>query len=269
MPACSSSCRARSRRPSPHPVGAALHRRGRGRLHRRRRRAHDHARGRLRDHADLDVARPRQRFVEADGVARRARYPAGGDVQRGLRRERRRGRAGGDRARGHVGREVRQRPAAGRLEAGAADLADLQLSLFAHARGAGRSRQGRPARRLPRLQAALRQSGERRRADRHHGHLHAAPAQGLRDRALPQHRRHGVLGGRGRGRDASSATRCCAGRSATTSWCRAGPRSCTRPRARRCCSPSPTVRSRRGSICGARIAAANRAQPSSQPACFT
>ena len=63
------------------------------------------------------------------------------------------------------------------------------------------------ARRLPRLQAALRQPGERRRADADHGHLHAAPAQGLRDRALSQHRRHGVLGGRGRGRERRSATR--------------------------------------------------------------
>ena len=82
-----------------------------------------------------------------------------------------------------------------------ADLADLQLSLCPHARGAAGPRQGRPARCLPRLQAALRQSGERRRADRHHGHLHAAPAQGLRDGALSQHRRHGVLGGRGHGRE--------------------------------------------------------------------
>ena len=70
---------------------------------------------------------------------------------------------------------------------------------------AGLAKAGPPDR-LPRLQAALRQSGERRCADRHHGHLHAAPAQGLPDRALPQHRRHGVLGGRGRGREPWSAT---------------------------------------------------------------
>ncbi len=47
-------------------------------------------------------------------------------------------------------------------------------------------RQGGRARCLPRLQAALRQSGQRRRADRHHGHLHAAPAEGFHDRALSQ-----------------------------------------------------------------------------------
>ena len=41
---------------SPHPVGAAFHRRGRRRLHRSRRRAHNHARGRLRHHSDLDLA---------------------------------------------------------------------------------------------------------------------------------------------------------------------------------------------------------------------
>ena len=167
--------------PPPHPVGAALHRRGRGRLHRRRRRAHDHARGRFRHHADLDLARSRQRFEAAHGVAGRARHPDGGDVQRRLRRERRERRAGRHRARGHVRRQVRQRPAAGRLEARAPDLADLQLPLCAHARGAAGPGQGRPARRLPRLQAALCQSGQRRRADRHHGHLHAAPAQGFRD----------------------------------------------------------------------------------------
>ena len=85
-------------------------------------------------------------FDEADGLAGRPRHPAGGDVQRGLRRERRERRAGRHRARGHVGRQVRQRPAAGRLEARAPDLADLQLSLRAHARGAGRAGQGRPAR---------------------------------------------------------------------------------------------------------------------------
>ena len=133
-------------------------------------------------------------------------------------------------ARGHVGCEVRERPAAGRLEAVAPDLADLQLSLRAHARGAGRTRQGRAARCLPRLQAALRQSGERRRADRHHGHLHAAAAQGLRDArpiAAPTARCSRSSRARARAR---SATRPCAGRSATTSSCRAGPRSCTRPK---------------------------------------
>ena len=70
---------------------------------------------------------------------------------------------------------------------------------YARTREALAAGQGRPARSLPRLQAALRQPGKRRRADRHHGHLHAAPAQGLQDRALSQHRRHGVLGGRGHG----------------------------------------------------------------------
>ncbi len=94
----------------------------------------------------LDLARPWQRIGQAHGMAGRARHSHGGDVQRGLRRERRERRAGRHRARRHVGREIRQRPAAGRLEARASDLAHLQLSLRAHARGLGRPRQGRSAR---------------------------------------------------------------------------------------------------------------------------
>ena len=57
-------------------VGAALHHRGQGRLHRGRRREDDDAAGRLRHHAVLDLARPRQRERRADGLAGRARHAA-------------------------------------------------------------------------------------------------------------------------------------------------------------------------------------------------
>ena len=60
-------------------------------------------------------------------------------------------------------------------------LADLQLSLRAHARGTGAARQGRPPRSLPRHQDALHQSRDRRPCHADHGHLHPAAAQGLQD----------------------------------------------------------------------------------------
>ena len=126
---------------------------------------------------------------------------------------------------------------------------------YPHARGAGRPGQGRPARRLSRLQAALRQSGERRRADRHHGHLHAAPAQGLCDRALPQHRRHGVLGGRGLGREHGRRHGDALEEARSLRRAELGQGRAQGRRAKRCCSPSPTVRCRKSSTCGARIAA--------------
>ena len=56
--------------------------------------------------------------------------------------------------------------------------------------------------------------------------------KGFATRALSQHRRHGVLGGRRRGREHGRRQDACAGRSATISSCRAGPRSCTRPKSR-------------------------------------
>ena len=138
----------------------------------------DHARGRFRHHADLDLARPRQRFDEADGVAGRARHPDGGDVQRGLRRERRERRAGRHRARRHVRRQVRQRPAAGRLEARAPDLADLQLSLCAHARGAAGPRP-RPARPMPATATSCATSTRRAAA-------HRSPTMGTFMQLLPK-----------------------------------------------------------------------------------
>ena len=52
------------------------------------------------------------------------------------------------------------------------------------------------------------------------------------------------------------------GPQATSSWCRAGSLSRTRPRtASACCSPSPTARCRRRSACGARTAATRDCHP--------
>ena len=59
------------------PVGAALRARGQGRLHRGRRRAHRDGARRFRHHAVDDLARPLQRNLRADVLARRPRHPAG------------------------------------------------------------------------------------------------------------------------------------------------------------------------------------------------
>ena len=79
--------------------------------------------------------------------------------------------------------------------------------------------------------------------------------EGLCHPALPLDRRHGLRRGRGRGRDAGSATRFCAGSRATSLSCRAGRRSATKPRTRRCCSAIPTGRCRKSSACCASSAA--------------
>ena len=124
---------------SPYPIGVALHHRGPRRLYRGRRRAHRDAAGRFRDHALLDLARPRQRDRRADGLARRARHPDRQIAERELCRAGARRSPGGDPARRRQRRALRQQSAAGRLEARGQDLAGLQLSLCAHPRGARRA----------------------------------------------------------------------------------------------------------------------------------
>ena len=57
------------------------------------------------------------------------------------------------------------------------------------------------ARRVARIQAALRQSGDGRFPDADDRRLHAMAARGFRHRAISQHRWHGVLRRRRRGRD--------------------------------------------------------------------
>ena len=94
---------------SPHARRDPLHHRGRARLHDCERRAHAHEEGGLRDHAQLDVARSRQRVRQADALARRARCPAGHRARRGLLRALRR--ANGERgAAGHEAHGGREPP---------------------------------------------------------------------------------------------------------------------------------------------------------------
>ena len=68
--------RHRARAP-PQPVGAALRARRQGRGDRGRRRAHADGARRFRHHAVDDLARPFQRNLRADVLARRARHPDG------------------------------------------------------------------------------------------------------------------------------------------------------------------------------------------------
>ena len=88
---------------------------------------------------------------------------------------------------------------AGRPEADVEDLADLQLSLSLHARGAGAGQAARRMGRLPRLEAEVLQSRDRRFRDADHRHLHPVAAEGIQDRALSRNRRHRVRGDRGQG----------------------------------------------------------------------
>ena len=122
---------------SPQPVGVAFHPRRQGRLHLGRWRAHRDGAGRFRHHAVDDLARPLQRNLRADVLARRARYSDGAVLRRLLCR-----RPEGRPAEDHPPRRRQlcalwPQPAADRREAHIQDLADLQLSLLLHARGAG------------------------------------------------------------------------------------------------------------------------------------
>ena len=125
-------------RASAHAIGAAFRGRGPWRLHRGQRRAHDDGAGRLHHHAELDLARPRQRGRGPGGVARRPRHPAGALSRRRLRRERTVGAADADAPRGPQPGALRcQHGAAARSVTARRDVADLQLSVCALARGAG------------------------------------------------------------------------------------------------------------------------------------
>ena len=150
---------------------------------------------------------------------------------------------------------LRPQSAAGRREAKVEDLADLQLSLCLHPRGAGAGQGAQRMGRLPRPEAEILQSRDRRFRDADHRHLHPAAAEGFQDRALSLDRCHGVLR-RSRARAApGSATRPSNGARAICSWCRAGSGSPTRPMTIRCCSASRTGRCSRSWICSGKIAA--------------
>ena len=177
--------------------GAALHHRGRGRLHRGQRRAHLHEARRLHRHAGLDLARPRQGNRRGDDLARRPRRAAGQSSRRDLlRRLRGRGRLPAVAAAAQFILALRLRHAAARAGE-RAQFAGVQLSLRAHPRGAGKPAQGQRLGRLPRPEAEVRQSGDRRLGDADDRHLRAAAAQGLPHLAVPLDRGHRRDGGRG------------------------------------------------------------------------
>ena len=161
---------------SPFAVGAALHHRGPRRLHRGRRRAHDDGAGRLRHHAKLDLARPRQRHGSADGVAGRSRHPDRATVRRQLRRAGECRQPDGDASGRRQPGAVRRQHAAGGLASDGQELAGVQLPLCAVARGAGDAGAQRRSGRLPRPQAALRQSRVRRVGDADDRRIHAVAA---------------------------------------------------------------------------------------------
>ena len=117
---------------------------------------------------------------------------------------------------------LRPQPAAGRQEAHVEDLADLQLSLQPHPRGAGAGQDAQRMGSLPRAEAAILQSRDRRFCDADHRHLHPAAAEGIQDRALSLDRRDRVRGDRRQGPHADRRRRRLNGARATSSWCRAG-----------------------------------------------
>jgi len=74
---------------------------------------------------------------------------------------------------------LRPQPFAGGREAKVKNLADLQLSLFLHPRGAGDGKAARRVGRLPRPQTEILKSRNRRFRDADHWHLHPAAAEGF------------------------------------------------------------------------------------------
>ncbi len=149
--------RGRARAPA-RAERAALRARRRRRAHGRERRAHADALRRLHHHAADGLARPRQRDRPADLLARRSRHPDRPVPRRLVRRAPRRGRAA-DLAPGRrLARPLRLEPAAGRPPAGGRRVAGVQLSVRAHARGAGTARAHGRVGPVPRPQDALQQS---------------------------------------------------------------------------------------------------------------
>ncbi len=75
-----------------------------------------------------------------------------------------------------------------------------------HPRGAGAGQGARRVGCLPRAETEILQSRDRRFCDADHRHLHPAAAEGLQDRALSLHRRHGIRGDRRQGAVADRRT---------------------------------------------------------------
>ena len=104
-------------RASAQPVGAALRARRQGRPYHRRRRAHRDGARRFRHHALDDLARPFQRNLGADVLARRARHPDGAVLRCVLCRRVERGPAEDLKTRRRQLCALRPQSAAGRREA--------------------------------------------------------------------------------------------------------------------------------------------------------
>ena len=141
----------------------------------------------------------------------------------------------------------------GRFQAGVADVARFQLSLRAHPRRAGDREDLEPVGSLPRPEAALHQSGQRRFCDADHRHVHSAAAEGLQDRPVsvrptpPCSRRSRAAAVRG------SASRCSNGAREIFSSCRAGTGWRTRRTTKPCCSASRIGRCSRSLVCSGKI----------------
>ena len=228
---------------------------GKGAPHRRRRRAHRDGARRFRHHAVDDLARPLQRDHRADVLARRARHPDGAVLRCLLCRRLERGPAEDHQARRRQLCALRPQSAAGRREAHVKDLADLQLSLQLYARGAGAGQGARRMGRLPRAEAEILQSRDRRFRDADHRHLHPAAAEGIQDRALSLNRRHGVRGDRRQGPHADRRPDLRMGPARPVRGAELAMGHARGRRRTRCCSASPTARCSRSSICSAKIAA--------------
>ncbi len=198
---------------------------------------------------------------ESDGVddlARRPRRAAGQSSRRDLlRRLRRRGRVPAVAAAARLVLALRLRHAAARADH-APPFAGVLLSLRAHPHGAGEHAQGQRLGRLPRPEAEVRQSGDRRLGDADHRHLRPASAEGLQDRAVPLDRGDRRDGGRRHAARRSSATRPTLCRRTTYLWCRTGPGGRWRRRTISSCSATPTVRRWKSSTSGANSAPTSR-----------
>ena len=108
---------------------------------------------------------------------------------------------------------------------------------------------------LPRAEAEILQSRDRRFRDADHRHLHPAAAEGFQDRALSLDRRHRVRRDRRQGPHADRRPDLRVGRARPV---RGAELAMGHPRGRRairCCSSSPTARCSRSSICSAKTAA--------------
>ena len=248
---------------SPHAVGAALHRRGRGRLHRRRRRAHDHARratsSSRRPGPGTTTATTRKKpMVWLDGldIPLVAMFNAG-FAENGAER-----RAGG-RPRPRA-RRTPSSPAACCRSTGSPTRQTSPIFNYPYAR----TREAlarpapRPGRPIPATATSCATSTRRAAARR-------SPTMGTFMQLLPKgfetapyRSTDGTVFSvvEGKGESVIGDEDLPLEEARPLRRAELGQGRAPAPTARRCCSPSPTVRCRRSSTCGARIAAGSRAR---------